>query len=220
MKLILERWNKFLNESNLRTLVHGTTIDNLESIKKYGLDAELAYEEGKTSFVDQFYDDLEEEFERFIFLADKQGMETALTAMRAQIASKLDKFLSDVTEEDIKTHGLLVIIRDVDIEEDVKYALPKDYDQPYTVEPGDYYVSSIGGDEFVFGNALMRYLRRYKLIPIETSFGMSSPKYAKQKLIQFAIKYHSDVEKEKIVKKVKSLSDEEAKRYLKWYENK
>jgi len=183
MKLLIENWRKYLNEDTgncfpgERTLYHGTLIDNLESIREFGLDAEIADEEGLTAFVDQFYDIPEDSFadqpHRYVYLSDKHDLDNTLTAIRFHISKKLDKYFHDITEEDIRIHGLLVIAKCVDTED--SYMDPADEDEfssrPHGVEPGDYYFEAISGDIFLTGKKLVRFFRRKGLIPWKNPFG-------------------------------------------------
>jgi len=136
------------------------------------------------------------------------------------IAKKLDKGFHDVNDNDIRNHGLLVIIKDGDQatthrpEDDENY-----YGQhPHTVEPGDYYGEHLPADGFLTGAALMRFLRQHGEHP--RSWGDRSPhteKIIKGDLIRLAIQQHPERNKEDIIKKVQSLTVDKAQKMLNQY---
>jgi hypothetical protein len=151
---------------NRKTLYHGTVIDNEPSIKKFGL---VGGWHGPTgAFVDDAYggeytdDDgnyIEpEEEDQVVFATDKNELGKAVNAMVFHIGRKLGKDFHDVSDNDIRNHGLLVAIKDSDLE-------PHDPDKwqdnvPRGAEPGDYYSREMGADSLIKGSALIRLLRR------------------------------------------------------------
>lgn len=163
-----------------RTLYHGTIVDYESSIRKYGLQG--GWHEPEDTFVGDMYDGEYGDIERsedddVVFMADKDSLDKAITAMQYQVGKKLNKWLGDVTPTDIRNHGLLVVIKDV---EDVDQYDPDDIrwmnGAPRGVEPGDYFAPSMGGDLFLRGSALIRYLQRHGQLETEKS---SRDKYAR-----------------------------------------
>lgn len=148
-------------EKRAFTLYHGTIIDNKRSIEEVGLVPDVG------SFVKEMYGE-GYDLEDLVFLADKRGLQNALTAMVKQISYKLGKDMHDVTDEEIQKHGLLAKL--VDIEPgDYKHRSLKDpeYEEyPSSVEPDDYYSRKPVRVDFILtGPALLRVLRRHGLFP-------------------------------------------------------
>jgi len=143
-----------------RTLYHGTVVDNEPTIKQYGLVG--GWHGPLGSFVQHAYgDDYENssEDDEIVFATDKQNLNKAVTAMVHHISNKLNKSFHDVTDNDIKNHGLLVVIKDSDLK---PHDPNRQYDRlPIGVEPGDYYDSSMGADLFLKGSTLVRVLRKH-----------------------------------------------------------
>lgn len=152
----------FLQYITEKTLFHGTLIDYEDTIKKYGL---VGGWHGVGKFVKQFYDDQDlRDEDLVVFMADKKSLEKSVNAMVFNIADKLNKDFHDVTINDIRNHGLLAIIKDV---ENVPQYDPKDYSQqnaPFGVELGDYYVDQIKTNMLLKGPALIRFLIYNKAI--------------------------------------------------------
>jgi len=99
-----------------KTLYHGTTIDNVGSIKKYGL-TPLVGEFVKTAYDMSGYGediDPDDYFKELVFATDKKQLDKALTAMTAQIAYKLKKDFHDITDGEIERYGVLVVIKNGD----------------------------------------------------------------------------------------------------------
>ena len=194
-----------------KTLYHGTIIDNLDSIRHSGLVGSV----GK--FTSNAYDEIpEEELPEIVFAADKGHVKNALTAMTAQIGHKLNKTMHDVTDNDIRNHGLLVITKNGD-----EYAThrPEDdenyYGQyPPTVEPSDYYAEDLPTHGFIKGSALLRVLRRLGVFPRDWMWADYSPDLIRGELIKLAIREHPNKPKKEIINKVKSMSTEKAREML------
>lgn len=195
-----------------KTLYHGTVIDNIDSIRKYGLLPSV----GK--FVKDAYEsdiigcdgNPDDYLKELVFATDKQQLDRAVTAITAQIGLKLNKGFHDVTDDEFIKHGMLAIIKDGDF---VMERRPDSDDRdwreyPHTVEPGDYYSDDyIGVDIILTGNNMIRVLKRYGVWPrkwILSAAGNISN--LKSELIRLAIKYHKDKSKEEIIKMVNSIS--------------
>lgn len=100
-----------------RTLYHGTIADYEGSIRQYGLQG--GWHGPLGSFVSQHYDSQEygeptedDEDDEVVFATHKQELGKAVNAMVHHISQKLKKEFHDVTDNDIRNYGLLVIIKD------------------------------------------------------------------------------------------------------------
>ncbi len=146
-----------------RTLYHGTVVDNEESIRKYGLQG--GWQGPLGSFVSKFYDDEEHgeptEDDEVVFASDRNSLGKSVTAMVHHIAQKLGKNFHSVTDNDIRNHGLLVMIKDSDLkpysahDRSWAHSVP-----PRGVEEGDYFDNMMSGDVYLRGAALLRFLKR------------------------------------------------------------
>ena len=163
------------------TLYHGTIVDNADSIREIGIVPEIG------SFVSNAYKDeyeaagipFEENVAELSYATDKEDFDKAVTAMMHHIAEKLNKSFHDVTNLDIRNHGMIVKIKGSPGEAVPPSSFeqrPEDYDQDWemmaeerqlhAVEPGDYYSEyptgnvSSGDIELITGAALMRFLKR------------------------------------------------------------
>jgi len=156
-------FRKWLNE---RTLYHGTVIDNEGDIRKYGLQG--GWHDPKDTWVGDAYDDEYGDIPRsedddIVFMTDKEQLDKAVGAMAFHVGKKLNKDYHDVTDIDIRNHGLLVIMKDMELE---PYEPDSDYyTPPRGLETGDYYSPSERGDLFLRGPAMLRYLTRHKAWP-------------------------------------------------------
>lgn len=129
---------------------HGTTLENLESIKEIGLIGLLG------NFVQEAYDEeiemllsyhdltseqelemqLDEEGKLAVYLTTEDDLDRAFNAILAQTANLLGKRFHYVTKEDIKRHGVLLgfdeaegLFQISDAGEIYQLALPE-YDEP------------------------------------------------------------------------------------------
>ena len=97
-----------------KTLYHGTIVDFEPTIRKYGLQG--GWHEPDKTFVGHMYDDYGDikrtEDDDVVFMTDKQEIHKAVNAMTFQISRKLGRDFHDVSDNDIRNHGLLVIIKD------------------------------------------------------------------------------------------------------------
>jgi hypothetical protein len=143
-----------------RTLYHGTVIDNEPSIRKFGLVGGWHGSVGnfvKNAYGDEYGEPTEDD--EVVFAADKSTLDKSVTAMIYHIGEKLSKDFQDVTDIDIRNHGLLVIIKDSELQ---SYDPYKAYDRtPMGLEDGDYYDSQMNADILLNGSALIRFLNKY-----------------------------------------------------------
>jgi len=148
-----------------KTLYHGTVVDNLNDIKRFGLVAGWHNDDGPGDFVQHYYGDYAPEdmsqVRQGIFMADKKSLHKAVTAMEFHVAKKMNKDTGDVSDIDIRNHGLIVIIKDED-----------DYHKPYDpnnyedenhdmfgIEDGDYAAENESGDLYLRGSKLLKFLQ-------------------------------------------------------------
>jgi len=192
-----------------RTLYHGTVIDHKASIEELGLIPVLG-DFVRDSYGCEFDDDT---LEGVVFAADKEGIEGAVGAMRYHVGKKLGKWLTDVDQEDMRKHGMLVIIKDItppyySWEEpgETWTKAPPWHERRHT-DPGTYPPSVEGGDWFLThemgstidviltGRKMMRFLRRMgALEAIETD--------KRRQLIKMLVKAHPEVPRAEIIRKV------------------
>jgi hypothetical protein len=194
-----------------RTLYHGTVIDHKASIEEHGLIPILG--DFVSSSYGTEYD--EETLEGVVFAADKEGIEGAAGAMRYHIGKKLGKWLTDVTEEDMRVHGMLVIIKDIEPpgqwdEPGETWTKAKSYEEmgwyesyPPSVEPGDWFLTSEMGstiDLILTGRKMLKFLRRMGgLEHVETD--------KRRMIIKMAVAAHPDRSREEIVAAVVALDE-------------
>ena len=211
-----------------KTLYHGTIIDNEPTIRQYGLVGGWHAPIGK--FVSDMYGGEEygtpSEDDEIVFLADRESLDKAVTAMTFHVAQKLGKGLHDVTDTDIRNHGLLVISKDNEPTRDswggVRHKPDEDdgdYDNyPRGVERGDYFASQASADVILRGPALLRALQQRRAWP--RKWGPKSPQDMRKirgRLVALAMKAHPDRTRDQVAAKVNSLSDKEALDYIDWY---
>ena len=86
-------------------VLHGTLVDNVDSIKKLGIVPDIGE---NVSFSYGEYEDL---LKPFSFFSGTDDIDRSLSAIRNQVAIKLGKQASEVTDADIVKHGALVVSR-------------------------------------------------------------------------------------------------------------
>ena len=164
MKLLIteSQYNTIINYSKSileeRTLYHGTLRSNIPSIEKYGLYGDVG------DFIKDMYGDDFDDEDAYVFAADKDTLQKSVNAIIHHIAKKLNKEFHDVTDEEFKKYGALVIIKDANW----KQKKEDDYDDlPTYIEPNDYYEQSSKIDYVLTGQKLTNFFRKYGLFPIE-----------------------------------------------------
>jgi hypothetical protein len=219
-------FREFINLQE-KTLYHGTVLDHEPSMRKIGIVGTVG------PFVQSAYgDDDHPDFtddDDLAFAADKSSLGKAVTAMIYQIGHTLGKDLHDVTDNDIRNHGLIVKINDQDDSipqrpnrNDGKNNSGSDYDYtdyPRAVEPGDYYASQLPAHQFLKGTTLIRFLKRMNEWP--RNWGPANPKsqnHLKGKLTNLALKHHPDKPKQDVLAKVHSLNRSELIKHLAHYQ--
>lgn len=189
-----------------RSLYHGTLIDHMPDIQRFGLQPDVGpfTQDAYQSNDPEYADAMQELMYPQVFMADKTGLNKALTAMRYNISTKLNKGFHEVTPLDIRNHGLLVKqpsemgwsdnpLSDKHLqldyrpdeggeakgpwEDDPNYRGWDDDQYSYQVEPGDYYSDSpVGphGLHYIYGPALLRTLRNNGLLDHQGVFSKVS----------------------------------------------
>lgn len=204
-----------------KTLYHGTIVDYEDDIRRYGLQG--GWHEPENTWVGDAYDGEYGDIERtedddVIFMADKHDLDKSLGAMVFHIGKKLGKGFHDVTDNDIRNHGLLVIIRDPD-DETPQYD-PDDRnwgygDPPRGAETGDYFAPSAEGEVFLRGAALLRFLRQRGVWP--RSWGPHDPNRDRLRrglLGRMAVQRVTDKPKQDIIDTVKVASPKDVEDQL------
>jgi len=166
-------WYKIAKKLIARTLYHGTVIDNMQSIKNIGIiGMDLDEAKDQNSFVSDAYsgsydDETWDYLKRQnitvpVFMTDKEELGKALGAMKHHISKKLGKSYHDVNDNDIRNHGLLVIIKDEenDYEQSGEEIQPYEQESYFGIEPYDYYADQVSGDGFLYGNKLITFLNK------------------------------------------------------------
>lgn len=201
---------------NEATLYHGSIVDNIPSILKYGLLGQAG------SFTQDAYGDYYDDLPELTFAADKKGVERAVTAMTQYIARKLNKDFHDVTENDIRNHGVLFIIKDGDQATSYRPQDDENYygQHPLTVEPGDYYADELGVDSYLTGSALLRYLRKLRVWPKADPFGSYNSKtlnLIKGDLGKRAVAAHPEIPKQQVLDKINAIKPKDMMNFLQTY---
>lgn len=191
-----------------RTLYHGTVVDNVKDIKRYGLIPSVG------NFVKDMYDEYpEEELKDLIFATDKEQLGKAVTAITHHISRKLNKDFHSVTDQEFINYGVIIKIDDGELYMTLRNKDDHDREEhPYAVEPGDYYSEdSIGVDEILTGTPMIRLLRRYGEWP--RIYGPQETINKKQELIKMALQYHPDKPREVIIQFINNLSPSKIEKF-------
>jgi hypothetical protein len=203
-----------------RTLYHGTVVDNEESIRKYGLQG--GWHGPLGSYVAQGYDDEgygePTEDDEVVFLADRKNLGNSVSGMVHHIGVKLGKDFHAVSDNDIRNHGLLVIVKDSDIKPYSAYDRSWAYrNVPRGAEEGDYMTPSTGADIFLKGAALLRFLTQRGEWPRDWGVGNNRRNQLQGQLISAIMNARPDVSREQVIAKIRGLNDKELSKYLKRY---
>jgi len=158
-----------------RTLYHGTSINNYDSIKNVGLVPDTG------DFVSDMYGGEYEaagvEFDPIdvTYAANKEGLERAVNAMRYAVMKMLNKNWGEVTIGELKNYGMLVIIKEGEDQFEHRPENEEGYlgdwqgetDNRYpSVEPGDYYSEyGAGPVQILIGNKMEKFLKRFGVWP-------------------------------------------------------
>jgi len=196
-----------------RTLYHGTIIDNELSIKQFGLYGQMGDFQTTAGYRGSEDDEV-------VFMASKESLSASVTAMVHHISRKLGKDFHDVTDDDIRNHGLLCIMYDIE-KSDVEHRPEEDergVNYPSGSESGDYYAANIHPDKCIKGAGLIRLLKRYGEWPRDWGKeGYSSrEKLMKGMLSAGAIREHPG-DKEEILQQTKEIPKDKLIKYMRNY---
>jgi len=217
-----------------KTLYHGTCIKNIPSIKQHGLIPQVRH------WVSDSYGceiDLDEDSEEYsglseenrpkfdiTFATDKEELSKALGAAIAAVAGYLKKSFHDVTDEEIRALGAIVIMYDAEEawehkpEEDPHGQWEYENQGYVTVEPGDYFSERCQSiDNVLTGEPMIRLLRQYGVWPRD--WGPDKLKNQKELLLKHFVPIYKNRQKE-LIEKMNELNDDEInKLYYKVYKN-
>lgn len=168
-------WYKRIKLATARTLYHGTTIDNYDSIRDIGLVPDTG--DFVTDSYAGEYEAAGVEFDPVdvTYATDKDDLDKAVTAMQFAVSKKLGKGYHDVSFNELKGFGMLVIIKKG---EDEFERRPLEETGPWgdwqgetdnrypSVEPGDYFSESGAGPvQILIGNKMEKFLKRFGVWP-------------------------------------------------------
>lgn len=137
-------------------LYHGTTIDAAKEIDAGGIEPRIG------NFVKKMYG--EDAGDELVYLADKDRIKSAFTAIKEQVAQKLNKSQHEVTAKDIEENGVLYAIKkhEYDHYRGTEEGLSRNSkneiveETPTGVEAGDWYTrDTVLPDKKVTGKALV-----------------------------------------------------------------
>ena len=225
-------WYKKIKIATARTLYHGTSINNYSSIKNVGLVPDTG------NFVsDSYAGEYESAGVEFnpidlTYATDKEDLDKAVTAMQNAVSNMIGKRYHDVTLNELKNYGMLVIMKEG--EEDFERR-PWEETGPWkdwqgetnnqypAVEPGDYFSEyGAGPVEILVGNKMVEFLTRHGAWPID-----DSTDEIRKQLLTMAIRYHikenpelKDKIIQEVTQKVNNLDDNGVKDNYKIYSEK
>jgi len=225
-------WYKKIILATAKTLYHGTSIDNYDSIKDIGLVPDTG------DFVSDSYAGEYEaagvEFDPVdvTYATDKEDLMKAVTAMQYAVSKTLGRRYHDVSLDELKGYGMLVIMKEGEeymerrpVEETGPWGdWQGETDNRYpSVEPGDYFSEDVQGPvEILVGNKMMDFLTRHGALPIDNSI-----EEVRKQLLTMAIRYHIKEDPEQkdriiqeVTQKVNSLDDKSVKDNYKLYSEK
>lgn len=160
----IKHFNDFLNE---KTLYHGSTTYNLDSIVRNGLLPTIG-DFVKTMYAGSVDGDINDYLEEILYATDKRNLDKAKTAIIQQMAIKLNKNHREITNKDFENFGLLAVIKNGDDFFESESEKIKSYiDLPIGVESDDYYTrNEIQPDYILTGKKLVKFFTKYGLYPI------------------------------------------------------
>lgn len=180
------------------TLYHGTIVDNKDSIERYGLEPQVG------RWVEEVLHgtglDWEEESmddHGLVFAADKSRLDMATYAMMQHISYKIGKSTWDITEDDIVSHGMIVIIKDGEeyfqkrpADEDAWHYMREDIEYEtknplIAVEPEDWFsTEGAPADIILTGRKLLSYIKRRGTYPLKRKNTHGYEKWLREQYIK------------------------------------
>jgi len=207
---LLAQAQAFRKIATPRTLYHGTTIQKAREIAKEGLVPK------KGPNVERVYDSLEETPD-LVFAADKSNIDAATAAMEAAVAHELRKDPDQISPEEMRALGAIVVLRDA-AQRFSRRPSEDDPEQPWdsrlpTVEPEDYFSQDPQPVSYILAGApMIRLLRRLNQWPPPGSAYDHSP-HRREQIIKAMRQAFPETDPEKLVQDVQGLTDAEAGRY-------
>jgi len=216
-----------------RTLYHGTSINRARKIAKQGLIPQVGSWVSDSYGMDYDLDPEGEDYEGMyekptfdiVFAADKQELSKALGGMIATIAADSGKSFHEVTDEEIRQQGALLIMREATGYDDWKH-VPKsekgreqwereqwEEGKTYpTAEPGDWISEEQQDVDIVLtGESMIRKLRQAGAWPRD--WGPNQTKNRREILIKLLKQHHPNASINQIIQRVDSLSPKEREYY-------
>lgn len=178
-------FNRYALNKIAKTIYHGTSINRARQIMKedlipqagswvqntYGLDIDLESD-------NEYYEGWNEPpiFD-LVFGADKETISSVIGGMKSSIAAETGKKFHEITEEDIRALGAVVVVKDGDnyfkqrpardSSEEKDWYYYEEGERYPTVEPGDYYSEQqVPASYILTGKPLIRLLKRYDSWPL------------------------------------------------------
>ena len=229
-------WYKKIVLATARTLYHGTSIDNYDSIKDTGLVPDTGNFVSDAYSGEYYAAGVKFDPVDVTYATDKDDLGKAITAMMYSVSNMLGKEFHRLTLNELKNYGMLVIMKEG---EEYMERRPLEGTGPWgdwqgetdnrypTVELGDYFSEENQGPvEILVGNKMVEFLTRNGSWPISIGAGESIEEMRKQ-LLTIAIRYHikeNPEQRDRIIKdvtqKVNSLDDEGVKENYRLYSEK
>ncbi len=223
-------WYKIVKVATARTLYHGTSIDNYDSIKNIGLVPDTG--DFVTDSYAGEYDAAGVEFDPVdvTYATDKDNLMKAFTAMQYSVSKMLKKEYHNVSINELKNYGMLVIMKkggeDFEQRPWEETGPWKDWqgetDNIYPgVEPGDYFSEYSQKGHILIGNKMMEFFRKNGIDMV------NNIEEIRKKLLTIAIRYHIKENpelKEQIIQditqKINSLDEDGVRENYKLYSEK
>ena len=200
-----------------KSLYHGTIADHEPSIRQIGLIGMMGDFQQDAGYTDDYYGEDPSEDDEVVYMTDKRDLDKAVTAMVHHVAKKLGKDGHDVTDTDIRNHGLIVKIEDGDEGAERRPVDPEDerYETyPRGAESGDYYASQMPADAFIKGVALLRMVKQAGHRP---SWQGEPRNQMVGRLVAVLSKLYPEKTKQELVQKAQGVPDKELDGYVKKY---
>lgn len=209
------------------TLYHGTSINRAKSIMENGLIPQVGdwvrNSYGTHMDLDSDSEDYAGMYEApnfdITFATDKSQIGKAVGGMIAAIAAEEGKDFHDVTPEDIRASGAIIVINeayDPNLGNDNSSwnKKPEKYDEEWemynnypTAEPGDYInENAVSASRILSGEPMIRLLRKHNEWPIIHGLNDIAGAGKRELLIKMVRKENSDVDIKEIINKIDNLN--------------
>ncbi len=224
-----------------RTLYHGTSVNRAKQIMQEGLNPNVGDWVASSYGSEMDLDPSSEDYYGVrnpptfdvTFAAEKSEIGKTVGGMKAAIAAELGKQFHEVTPEDIRAYGAIIVMHEAydphkedkdewgwrrKPTEDKNGFWDEENNYP-TVEPGDYFsTESQGVSRILTGEPMLRLLRQYGEWPLTT--GPGSEKGKRELLIKMIKKEQPNIDEQKMIERLDSLTQEEVDNYFYSYRRK